>query len=193
MKKYLSSSKIINWDHPSILKLAKELTESCYSEEEIVDSCYNFVRDKIKHSNDYQINPITIKASDVLKYETGFCYSKSHLLAALLRANKIPTGMCYQRLTVENDKPPFCIHGLNAVFMKKFGWYRIDARGNKPGVSAAFCPPHEQLAFPIAVEGECDLQGIWPEPLDMVVKVLKKFDTYIEVQNNLPDIEILRG
>ncbi|MBL0716467.1 MAG: transglutaminase family protein [Desulfosarcina sp.] len=72
---------------------------------------------------------------------TGYCYSKSHLLAALLRANDIPAGLCYQRLTVSDNKPPFCIHGLNAVYLEQHGWYRLDARGNKSGVTAEFCPP----------------------------------------------------
>lgn len=36
-----------------------------------------------------------LAASDVLKHRTGYCYSKNHLLAALLRVNKIPTGLCY--------------------------------------------------------------------------------------------------
>jgi transglutaminase-like putative cysteine protease len=43
-------------------------------------------------------------------------------------------------LTV-TDKPPFCLHGLNAVYLEDFGWYRIDARGNKTGVAAQFTPP----------------------------------------------------
>lgn len=48
------------------------------------------VRDRIKHSNDYKLNPITRKASDVLKHGTGYGYAKSHLLMALLPANNIP-------------------------------------------------------------------------------------------------------
>jgi len=67
----------------------------------------------------------------VLKYKTGYCYAKSHLLAALLRANNIPAGLCYQRLTIENDMLPYCLPALNAVYLPKYGWYRIDARGNK--------------------------------------------------------------
>jgi transglutaminase-like putative cysteine protease len=33
------------------------------------------------------------------------------------------------------------------VYLKDYGWYRIDARGNKAGVDAQFTPPHEKLAF----------------------------------------------
>ena len=193
MEKYLESSEIINWEHPDILSKAKELSQGLNSHAEIVKSCFEFVRDEIKHSNDYKLNPITCIASDVLKHKTGYCYAKSHLLAALLRANGIPAGLCYQRLTIDNDTPPFCIHGLNAVYLPDIGWYRIDARGNKKGVNAEFTPPKEQLAFPIVTEGEADFKEIWSEPLPDVVSVLNKYETYKEVSENLPDIEIIKS
>ena len=193
MNKYLLSTKYIDWQNSEIIKKAKELTQNVVTDEDIVESCFIFVRDEIKHSNDFQINPVTVKASEVLQFKTGYCYAKSHLLAALLRANQIPAGLCYQRLTIENDKAPFCLHGLNAVFLEKHGWYRIDARGNKENVNARFCPPKEQLAFPILTKGECDIQGIWPEPLALVIEVLESNNTYLKVFNNLPDIEIIKG
>ncbi|MEZ0154964.1 MAG: transglutaminase family protein [Candidatus Reddybacter sp.] len=48
------------------------------------------MRDQISHSLDSQQNPVTYRASSVLEYGTGYCYAKSHLLVALLRANSIP-------------------------------------------------------------------------------------------------------
>ena len=191
MKKYLETSRYIDWNHPGILKMAKELCAGNSTDYEIANSCFIFVRDEIKHSSDYKLNPITVKASDVLNVGTGYCYAKSHLLAALLRANSIPAGLCYQRLTTENDRPPFCLHGLNAIYLKKYGWYRVDARGNKDGVNAQFSPPYEQLAYSIVNKGECNFQGIWPEPLSVVVDVLETYTSYNEVSENLPDIEIL--
>ena len=77
------------------------------------------------------------------------------------------------------------------MFLEKYGWYRIDARGNKEGVEAQFCPPVEKLAFPIVIEGECDLPEIWSEPLPLIVETLTESYTYQQVANNLPDIEIL--
>ena len=189
MNKYLEPTEYIDWDNPDILFQAKALSEGSSDPEEITRKCFEFVRDEIKHSWDYQLNVVTCKASDVLKYGTGYCYAKSHLLAALLRANSIPAGLCYQRLTI-TDIPPFCLHGLNAVYLERFGWYRIDARGNKQGVAAEFCPPQEKLAFPIVTQGEADLPEIWAEPLPVVVKTLKHCKTYQEVANNLPDIEL---
>ena len=190
MNTYLTSTEFIDWDEPSVLNQAKELAVGLHSPEDIVKECFEFVRDEIKHSWDFKLNPITSKASDVLKHGTGYCYAKSHLLAALLRANQIPAGLCYQRLTIAEDQPSFCLHGLNAVYLQSFGWYRVDARGNKEGVIAEFCPPVEKLAFPIITLGEADLPEVWAEPLPIVIQALQEGKTYQEVADNLPDIEL---
>lgn len=191
MTPYLASSRYIDWHHPAVAQKAAELAAGASSEEDLVKRCFEFVRDAIQHSGDYRRSPVTCAASDVLLHGTGYCYAKSHLLAALLRANGIPAGLCYQRLTVGTDGPPFCLHGLNAVFLKEHGWYRIDARGNKPGVDAAFCPPKEQLAFPVPRKEERDLPEIWTDPLPVVVDALTRYETVQQVLENLPDIELL--
>jgi transglutaminase-like putative cysteine protease len=113
-------------------------------------------------------------------------------LAALLRTNAVPAGLCYQRLTIETDGPPYCLHSLNAVYLKQYGWYRLDARGNKTGVSAEFCPPTEKLAFPVVDAAERDFQEIWAEPLPLVIKALTENKTVEQVFENLPDIEVIR-
>ncbi|MCX7099029.1 MAG: transglutaminase family protein [Methylococcales bacterium] len=187
MKRYLACSEYIDWKHPLVLAKAAELAEGCLSDELIAKRCFGFVRDAIKHSWDFRMNPVTCKASDVLQHGTGYCYAKAHLLAALLRANGIPAGLCYQRLTVETDGPPYCLHGLNAVYLQKHGWYRIDARGNKQGVNAGFTPPTEQLAFAIVDAHEQDLPGIYAQPLPIITDTLTRYSTFEEVYRNLPD------
>lgn len=193
MEQYLDSSEFIDWKHPLVTAKAAELAEACLSAEAVAKRCFEFVRDSIKHSWDYRKNPVTCKASEVLIHDTGYCYAKSHLLAALLRANAIPAGLCYQRLTVETDSPPYCLHGLNAVYLEQHGWYRIDARGNKPGVAAEFSPPTEKLAFPIVGASERDFPEIWSEPLTLVVKALTQNKTIEQVFENLPDIEVIQA
>lgn len=190
MHQYLESTEYIDWKTPAVLAKAKSLADGADSVEMIAEKCFLYVRDKIEHSWDYERDPVTCKASDVLEHGTGYCYAKSHLLAALLRANGIPAGLCYQRLTISNDKPPFSLHGLNAVYLEDHGWYRIDARGNKEGVSADFCPPVERLAFPIISDGEADLPEIWASPIGPVLEVLLKRSTFKEVADNLPDIQL---
>ena len=192
MQQYLESSQYIDWQQPEVLNKAKILAGDANDKEQIAKACFTFVRDEIKHSWDYQLNPVTCMASDVLKYGAGYCYAKSHLLAALLRANEIPAGLCYQRLTISDDKPPFCLHGLNAIYLEQYGWYRVDARENKSGVIAEFMPPIEKLAFPIVTDGEIDLPEIWAQPLPVVIEALENGTDYLQVSENLPDIHILK-
>lgn len=185
---YLSSSHYIDFTHPLVANKAQQLANEHHDEFGIAKACFEFVRDEIQHSWDFRKNPVTCKASDVLIHGTGYCYAKSHLLAALLRANSIPAGLCYQRLSVGTSGAPYCLHGLNAVYLHDSGWYRIDARGNKPGVSAQFTPPVEQLAFPIKEQEEQDLPKIWAEPMPVIVATLEKYSTVTEVYENLPDL-----
>ncbi len=188
MDRYLASCECLDWKHQLVLEKAGVIAQGRSGIEEIARACFEYVRDEIKHSNDFQMNPVTYRASEVLEYRTGYCYAKSHLLAALLRANGIPAGLCYQRLTIANNRPPFCLHGLNAVYLPSTGWYRIDARGNKDGVDAQFTPPVERLAYPVLVKGEADLPEIWVQPLLEVRQVLLSCRTYQELAENLPDI-----
>ena len=191
MNQFLTSSEFIDFEHPLVRQKAAELANSANTEHDVIRNAFYFVRDQIKHSSDFKLNPVTCKASDVLMHGTGYCYAKSHLLAALLRANGVPTGLCYQRLSVSDaDVPPYCLHGLNAVHLKEHGWYRIDARGNKPGVAAEFCPPLESLAFKVRPPSERDLPEIWTEPLPVVVHCLSTHSTYDEVLKNLPDVQL---
>ena len=185
---YLSSSYYIDFDHPRVARKAQQLASEHHNELGLAKACFEFVRDEIQHSWDFRKNPVTCKASDALIHGTGYCYAKSHLLAALLRANNIPAGLCYQRLSVGNAGAPYCLHGLNAIYLTDFGWYRVDARGNKPGVSAHFNPPEEQLAFAIKEVEEKDLPEIWAEPMPIIVATLEKYSTVIKVYENLPDI-----
>ncbi|WP_322403687.1 transglutaminase family protein [Massilia luteola] len=191
MQRYLAASTYIDADTPAVRAAARRLAEGAASELEVVRACFEFVRDEIRHSVDFKLNPVTCKASDVLRHQTGYCYAKSHLLAALLRANGIPAGLCYQRLSVGDGGAPYCLHGLNAVHLKDFGWYRIDARGNKPGVDARFEPPAERLAFAVRERDERMLPEIWAEPLPVVVDALECYDTWDRVLANLPDVELL--
>jgi len=191
MDRYLASTDIINWRHPSIVRLSGELARGHDSPHDVARSCFEWVRDTIKHSYDFKLNPVTCTASDVLRHKTGYCYAKSHLLAALLRAQNIPAGFCYQRLSIDDKGPPYSLHGLNALFLPDFGWYRVDPRGNKEVIDARFTPPVEQLAFSARTALEADFPEIWAEPLPMVVEVLTKYDTYREVYAHLPDIEVV--
>lgn len=193
---YLQVSEYLDHKNPAVVECARELSSGLSSDDHltIAKRCFEFVRDQIKHTADYKIDIITCKASDVLRYQTGFCYAKSHLLAALLRANNIPAGLCYQRLSISDDEnyastsgEPYCSHGLNAIYLPEIGWYRVDPRGNKAGVDAQFTPPKEQLAFEINDVNEIDYKTIYVEPMGEVIKTLTNSDSLTHMNKNLPD------
>jgi transglutaminase-like putative cysteine protease len=187
---YLTASDVIDWQHPAVSALAQQLAGGAKDTTDLARRCFEWVRDEIEHSVDFHRSEVTCRASEVLAARTGFCYAKSHLLAALLRANGIPAALCYQRLSIDGHGPPYCLHGLNAVYLPQHGWYRIDARGNKPGVCAQFTPPLERLAFNVELPGEANLPGLCDEPLAAVCDVLRRYDSAEDVAANLPDMPL---
>lgn len=189
MKQYLAHSDIVNFQHPEVLKLANELKQNASSQTDLAKACFEWARDNIKHSYDYQLNPVTCTASEVLEHGTGFCYAKSHLLAALLRANNIPCGFSYQRLSTFGDGAPYCLHGFNAIHLDDYGWYQVDPRGNKEGIDAQFTPPEARLAFALEDEKEATFPEIWPEPLPIIIDALQNSTDTEYLYNNLPDID----
>lgn len=188
MEEYLKASEVIDWQHPEVMERAKQIALEFETPMAIAQACFEWVRDEIHHSYDYQMNPVTCRASDVLQYKTGYCFAKSHLLAALLRANQIPAGFCYQRLSIDDKGASYSLHGFNAIHLLEVGWYRVDARGNKAGVNAQFTPPQEQLAYKIQLPEEADFLAILAEPLRIIVEALQAQSTWDEMLRNLPDI-----
>jgi len=186
---YLASTEILDHENERIRVVAASLRG--VDTLDTARRCFEFVRDQIEHSADFRRSPTTLRASDVLEARTGFCYAKSHLLVALLRANAIPAGLCYQRLTVTGSTPPHCLHGYVAVELPAIGDFAVDPRGNKPGVDARFDPPNEQLAFAITNDGERDFPLIFDRPLEVVVRCLRDHATFEAVLANLPDAEAL--
>ncbi|MFT8889765.1 MAG: transglutaminase family protein [Ethanoligenens sp.] len=174
---YLKPSKYIDWKNPDVLKLAEFFFEESQNEIGFIQGIYHYVRDEIKHSWDIQDKRVTARASQVLHAKVGICWAKSNLFAALMRANGIPAGICYQRLTLgETPDTGYCIHALNAVYLKTVGrWVRLDARGNKKGIDAEFSIEEERLAFAVRPEyGEIDYREIYADPAPITIKVLEE-------------------
>ena len=197
---YLAPSEYIDYTAPAVAAAAsslmrKMLDDSAKSEPEYLDPeiqlakiCYEFVRDGIRHSIDIGSKKVVLKASEVLAEEEGLCYAKSHLLAALLRTNGIPAGLCYQYLRLDEPDSTLILHGLNAVYFESLGrWIRLDARGNKPGVDACFSIDDEYLAFPVRPGlGETDVPFIYTEPDRAVAAAINKYRNLDDLIKNLP-------
>ena len=187
MDPFLTSTDVIDWHHPAVAAAARSLAAPGADPLLTARRCFEWVRDEIKHTHDHGLSVVTCTASDVLREGSGYCYAKSHLLAALLRANGIPAGLAYQRLCVEESGPPYCLHGFNAVRLPGVGWYRMDARGNRPGIDAQFTPPIEHLAFAARLPGERDLPEILSDPLPVVVAALRRHAIAASLHACLPD------
>lgn len=166
---YLSGDMIIEVDHPKVRALGAELRSRSDSETDCARLAFEWVRDNVAHSYDARDPRVTLRASEVLDQRVGLCYAKSHLLAAILRGNEIPTALCYQRLTHGDG---YVLHGLVAVHLMG-AWHRQDPRGNRADVSAEFSLGEEQLAFPVDPElGEIDYPELHRSPAESVVNVL---------------------
>jgi len=172
---YLIAAPLIDVEHAAIQEFLAAHPRGPKTDEQIAEETFRFVRDEIKHSWDVLDPRVTAKASEVLELGIGICYAKSHLLAALLRAYAIPSGLCYQRLTLgDTPETGFCVHGLNTVYLASYDrWIRLDARGNKPGVDAKFSVDTEYLAFKIREEiGEMDYLVNYASPHPSIISTL---------------------
>ncbi len=188
---YLVSDTIVDWKTPDVQQAAIDLTLSIPDEVAKARFLYEWVRDNIPHSNDAGFDIVTCTASEVLHHGTGVCFSKSHLLAAFLRAVNIPAGFCYQVLRLD---PPvnneLVLHGFNGIYLPGFEkWIRVDARGNTRGVNAQFSIDKEQLAFHMdARTGEFIYPTIFASPASNVVNKLKKHKSRRELWLDLPKV-----
>jgi transglutaminase-like putative cysteine protease len=180
---FLAASAAVDRDHPAVQRLANAVRRRC--DVDTMRIAYDTVRDRYPHSMDIDAAAVSISASDVLRHGHGICFAKSHLLAAVLRACGIATGLSYQKLAGGERT---YLHALNAVWLREEErWIRLDARGNKPGVDAKFSTGIEVLAFPIRPDqGERDFAEIHARPLPSTLAALRSSLTTIELARRLP-------
>lgn len=184
---YLGETGIIEISNPLIAETARGLERD--SVMETARAVYSFVRDGIGHSADIGAQLLTCSASEVLTHRHGICFAKAHLLAALMRGCCIPAGFCYQLLIYDDEHDRRLVpHGLNAVHLgERYGWVRIDARGNRPGVDAQFDVESEKLAFPVRESlGERDEKIIWKDPKESILECFRRCGTVAQMIANLP-------
>ena len=124
---YLKPTFAIESDHEAIVKVAKDLTADCTTDEERVTKLFYFVRDSIRY-NLFMISVFIedFRASKVLEWGKGYCVQKAVLLTALGRAAGIPSRMAFAM--IRNHRVPehivqkmgdntFPRHGYNQFFL----------------------------------------------------------------------------
>ncbi|WP_373484692.1 transglutaminase domain-containing protein [Acetobacterium malicum] len=187
-QKFLLVTDMIDYHHIAIQNKIQQLFTAGMNDIDKSRAAYAFVRDQVSHSFDCNAQVITAKASDVLIHQTGICHAKANLLAALLRSQAIPTGFCFQHLTLaDDDSLGYCVHAYNAVYLKN-RWVRLDARGNKAGVSAQFSLNEPILAFANRPEyDEYDWPGIYANPHQATMLMLEKAGCLQDILENFPD------
>lgn len=185
MNTYLCETEYIDFTNPHIMEKVKNLRNHSADTLDYIKQAYLFVRDEISHTWDVKKAIVSKKASDVLRNKTGICWTKSCLLAALLRANGIPAGISYQKLTRadEDDSDGHIIHALNTVYISELDrWIRLDARGNKENVQAEFSIDKERLAYHVRPElGEIDYRDNHPDLDKRLYKILEESNNILTV------------
>ena len=181
----LRETESIDYRNSLIQDKAVELRKESSSPIEYIEGAFLFVRDKIPHSWDIESDVVSRRASEVLMNGTGICWTKSCLLASLLRANGIPSGISYQYLTRADDNADegYIIHTLNTAYVEELDrWVRLDARGNKENVHAEFSLDEEMLAFPVRSElGEIDYRDNNPDLDARLIRLLRECASIQEV------------
>lgn len=167
---YLSGDEIVEVTHPAVHELARTLRQRGGDDVGFAKVAFEWVRDQVGHSYDVADPRVTLTAGEVLEHRVGLCYAKSHLLAALLRAEGVPTGLCYQRLTHGDGH---VLHGLVAIYLDG-AWHRQDPRGNNSVVDAQFSLDGEKLAWRADPgQGEIDYPQVFAAPARCVVETLR--------------------
>jgi transglutaminase-like putative cysteine protease len=182
VSEYLAEDDVIDHSHPEITALAARLRAEHPGTTDFTRAAFDFTRDEVKHSMDIADPLVTVTASEVLQRGAGLCFAKSHLLAALLRAEGVPAGLCYQKLS--NGRGGHFLHGMVAVYLDG-QWHRQDPRGDKPGVTTEFSLTDERLAYhPREELGEADLDPILASPDPALVAALRNADNTIDLVLN---------
>ena len=185
---FLQETPYIDFSTPIIRDQAKTLFKGVNSELEKVRIAFEFVRDQISHSLDAQAPVLTARASDVLKHRTGISHAKANLLAALLRSQHIPAGMCYQHVTrKEDDSDGYIVHCFNAVHVGN-RWIKLDARGNNERVDVRFSLHEPALAFSNRSRyKEFFWPGIFARPHRASMNALESASDLQDLLKKLPD------
>jgi len=185
---YVEDTITIDWQTPKVMERARKLAAGHADHVAKASAVYAFVRDEIAHTADAGRDELPCRASEVLEAGTGIGFSKSHLLAALLRAVGVPAGFCYQVLRRATPGDATLLYGFNGVYLQSLErWIALDARGNKPGLYADFSTEEPRLAVRAdPARGEWVYPLIWTRPAAVVVDLLSRNKSLAKIADHVP-------
>ena len=102
----------------NVAEVTRSIKLSASGRRDLVKLTFEYVRDQVSHSYDARLHTPAARASEVLQTGGSICWGKANLIAALLRANGIPSGISYQVLTKgETPDIGYMVHALNTVYV----------------------------------------------------------------------------
>jgi len=168
MGQYLRATSTIEAEHEKIIETATKVTRGCVSDEEKAVALFYFVRDSIRY-NMYMTSVFIedFRASRILEWGKGYCVQKAVLLAALGRAEGIPSRLVFAK--IKNHKVPdhvvkmfnnnlFPRHGYNQFFLNG-KWINAAATFDKALCEKNGLPTVEFDGKTDAILPEKDLKG----------------------------------
>ena len=185
---FLQFDAIVSIDD-AIRSKTKEIVYSLKGDAQRAKVIFEWVRDNIHHSKDIGAEIVTCSSVDTFSHGTGICFPKSHLVASMMRSERIPCGFCYQVFEnpISKDSKNLALHGLNAIYLESTAqWHRIDPRGNRDDINGQFSTDQEILAFPeMQFLDDC----IYAEPLENVISALQQATSIKDLWPKLPSIQ----
>lgn len=125
---YLQPTQFIDIDTPEVMKFARTVSRVETTDIGKAIKFYYAVRDGITYDpHRIDFRPTALKASVVLERKYGFCISKAILLAALARAENIPSRLGFadvrNHLSTENlrqlmQTDIFVFHGYTELYLE---------------------------------------------------------------------------
>jgi transglutaminase-like putative cysteine protease len=127
LQPHLAPSWFVNSEAPQIVELAREVAGGAGDERERACRLFYAVRDGVRYTAyNLDLRPEALRATHVLDEGRGWCVSKSVLLAALCRAEKIPCRLGYAnvrnhmataKLLEILGTDVFYYHGYNEIYL----------------------------------------------------------------------------
>ncbi|MEX2114347.1 MAG: transglutaminase family protein [Pirellulales bacterium] len=165
---FLKPTWFVNSDAPAIVALAEEVSGATTDEVERACRLFYAARDGIRYTAyDLDISRAGLRATRVLESGTGWCVSKSVLLAALCRAARIPCRLGYAnvrnhmattKLIEFLGTDVFYYHGYNELYLRG-KWVKATTAFNRTLCEKARIAPldfdgvHDSIYHPFDLAG----------------------------------------